>query len=520
MAKHKTGYVVGVVFCLSLALTALLSLTAPVPNISMAQSPTRTPDPSAAIYYFSREEKGFVVESFDGELHQILASYDLSVGKEIAGPGWSLSGKWFAWTTNPIGLPYLMDNEIYILNREGDNVEQTSTNGTTLLIEWSPTDDLLLLVSQDIEGYIKYFIYDPAAKAFTFESSILLTGNYSPPFLSYFANWSPNGQYIAIGFPGPTQDSSLINMKIVSKNGLLLKETAIGCRQAIYYPCLDALWWSDDRVAYIDAQSDQIVVEDLKTEAIWQIPIPSRDINQIFWDSEGKFAVIKVGNAYDRNDDSQAVWELSMGAENIIPIAINPRAAFYGWSPSSSQAAFVIENHLLLLESASSTVEEITLDAARGDIVSPKWIDSQTLLLYVYKLNLANPLLRGLYLYSTKTGELNQIAFDSPDLPEGGISSHQLYSFSFDKTSCFLACVSDLKTGITSVIAPNSSTTEIDLINAIEWHPTENWFFLIERNDEGISQLVLANQDGSVVRGLYVQCNDSLACYGWMPPTS
>ncbi|KAB2854966.1 MAG: hypothetical protein F9K46_16235, partial [Anaerolineae bacterium] len=253
MAKRKTGYVIGVLFCLGLLLTTLLSLVAPTPNISTAQSPTRTPASSAAIYFFSREEKGFVVESFDGEQHQILANYELPVGKEIAGPGWSSSGKWFAWTTNPVGLPYLMDSEINIFNREGDK-DSISTGGTTLLIEWSPVDDLLLVVSMDTEGYIKYFIYNPETKAFIFETVIQLTGNYSHPFLNYFANWSPNGEYIGIGFPDSTQSSSLINIKIVSKNGLLVKETAIGCRQAIYYPCLDALWWIDDRVAYIDAQ--------------------------------------------------------------------------------------------------------------------------------------------------------------------------------------------------------------------------------------------------------------------------
>lgn len=43
MAKRKTGYAAGVVFCLSLLLTALLSLAAPIQNISTAQSPTWTP---------------------------------------------------------------------------------------------------------------------------------------------------------------------------------------------------------------------------------------------------------------------------------------------------------------------------------------------------------------------------------------------------------------------------------------------------------------------------------------------
>ncbi len=42
MAKRKTFYGVGVLIGLSLALTALLGLTDPTPNISEAQSPTRT----------------------------------------------------------------------------------------------------------------------------------------------------------------------------------------------------------------------------------------------------------------------------------------------------------------------------------------------------------------------------------------------------------------------------------------------------------------------------------------------
>lgn len=513
MKQLKTFYSVGVLIG--------LSLVAPIPNISMAQSPTQTPDPSAVIYYFSSEEKGFVVESFDGELHQILTNYDLPMGKEIAGPGWSSSGKWFAWASNPVGLPYLMDSEINIFNREGGK-GSISTDGTTLLIEWSPVDDLLLVVSIDTEAYIKYAIYNPELDTFAFEIGIQLTGNYSPPFLNYFANWSPNGEYISVGFPDLTQNASLINMKIVSKNGLLIKETAIGCRQSIYDPCLDALWWTDDRVAYIDAQSDQIVVEDLKTEVIWQIPIPSRDINQIFWDSEGKFAIIKVGNAYDINDDSQVVWELSTTDEAIIPLAVDSRASFYGWSPDAGEAAFVVENRLLILESTSLEIQEISLPIESSRIASLKWVDNQTLLIYIYELNLREgpALLRELILYSTQTEEMKQIAFDSPDLPKGSVSPQQLYTFSFDDSSCFLACVTDLKTGVTSVIASNSSTSEIRLINDVQWHPTENWFFLLSRDDDGIGQIVVSNQDGSVVRGLDVQCNGSFACYGWMPPIS
>ncbi|MBL1138095.1 MAG: hypothetical protein HND46_22540 [Chloroflexi bacterium] len=45
MAKRKTGYAIGVLFCLGILLTALLSLAAPTPNASTAQSPTVTPDP-------------------------------------------------------------------------------------------------------------------------------------------------------------------------------------------------------------------------------------------------------------------------------------------------------------------------------------------------------------------------------------------------------------------------------------------------------------------------------------------
>lgn len=45
MAKHKTRYAIGVLFCLGLSLTALLSLAAPALNISTAQSPTLTARP-------------------------------------------------------------------------------------------------------------------------------------------------------------------------------------------------------------------------------------------------------------------------------------------------------------------------------------------------------------------------------------------------------------------------------------------------------------------------------------------
>lgn len=504
MRRRKIFYGANLLILVSLSLAALLTMPPAAPNSSAAQSPP------PMIYYFSEADNGLIVEAADGSQRQILAPYDLPADKDMVGPGWSPSGQWFAWTTAPIGLPYLMDNNIHLINRAGGDVIQISTNGTTLVMEWSPIDDLLLLLSQDTEGHLSYFLYNPESEIFTFEVTLPVIETSSPPFLNYFASWSPNGEFIEIGFPA----SVGVNVRIVSKNGRLIKEMLVGCKQAIYYPCYDAIWWMGNQIAYIEVESNHIVVENFLTGEVKQIPIPSANIRQMFWDAAGKFAIIAVGNAYSIDDGSQATWSLSTANQTVIPLPLDPHTAFYEWSPDGNQAVFNLENQLLLLESDNAVLEEVLLPIEGNRFASPEWIDNQAILIYVYE-NAPDFPLQELFLYETATHELNQLGYDSLVLPPE--NAHRLYLFSFDAPTCFLACITELKTGITTIIEPNSSTTEINFINAVYWHPIEKWLFLFERTDDGIRQIVVANQDGSVVRGLETRCNISVACYGWMP---
>jgi hypothetical protein len=83
------------------------------------------------LYYYSREQSAFIVERADGNDRKILAHYEPK-GSDVAigGPGWSPSGKWFAWGE---GIPGFGSGEeifdVFVASRDGNDTREVSTGG-------------------------------------------------------------------------------------------------------------------------------------------------------------------------------------------------------------------------------------------------------------------------------------------------------------------------------------------------------------------------------------------------------
>jgi hypothetical protein len=125
------------------------------------------------IYFYSREDNGFVVMRADGEDRRLLASYifteDYFSQMGVYGPGWSPSGEHFAWMVHSSegGSPSSLAKDLYIVDAEGTTISTVSIPAEQAKgiedAQWSPIDELLLILAYDVSdiGTAILTIYDP-----------------------------------------------------------------------------------------------------------------------------------------------------------------------------------------------------------------------------------------------------------------------------------------------------------------------------------------------------------------------
>ena len=102
------------------------------------------------VYYYSGAKAGFITERADGSDSHILSTFVRPDNTMITGPGWSPSGKWFAWTISDVEGGSLSQSVAYVINRNGNQFNlfpEEDTKGADAHVEllWSPIKDLLLV---------------------------------------------------------------------------------------------------------------------------------------------------------------------------------------------------------------------------------------------------------------------------------------------------------------------------------------------------------------------------------------
>src|SRR5947208_2174957 len=96
---------------------------------------------SPFLYYYSRDKAAFIIERANGSESRILASYTLhptpGVDESIIGPGWSPSGKWFAWSSELEAGG--SKGNVFLVKREGGTSRKVfSTEVGVGEMKWSP----------------------------------------------------------------------------------------------------------------------------------------------------------------------------------------------------------------------------------------------------------------------------------------------------------------------------------------------------------------------------------------------
>src|SRR5262245_15223460 len=102
----------------NLTLMMLIMVTAMTFFLPANAAPEKPP----FIYYYSQDKSVFIIERADGSESRILAPYTLhptpGVDEDVIGPGWSPSGRWFAWSSTleaGTGEPH----NVFVVKREG-----------------------------------------------------------------------------------------------------------------------------------------------------------------------------------------------------------------------------------------------------------------------------------------------------------------------------------------------------------------------------------------------------------------
>ncbi len=150
------------------------------------------------LYYFSNDLNAWVIERADGTdrrlLGQGLMPDELD---EVYGPGWSPTGKWFAWQgTKRSFLGPEPTPHAWIVSADGQTLAAEFTDVAEM--HWSPTEDLLFLVQTNglfyhrLEMvYARYSLFDPNTGTIIASVSTVTSDYDRWPRLV----WTPDGQY-------------------------------------------------------------------------------------------------------------------------------------------------------------------------------------------------------------------------------------------------------------------------------------------------------------------------------------
>ncbi len=126
------------------------------------------------IYYYSDRANAFIVERADGTDAHIfgdgLMKREAGTLPEVSGPGWSPSGRWFAWSLKNIGAyGWGSDrSQSFVVKVDGSRRITLLDGLNNVQMAWSPTHDLLFAVSayaeplSQADGYahVEFYLFD------------------------------------------------------------------------------------------------------------------------------------------------------------------------------------------------------------------------------------------------------------------------------------------------------------------------------------------------------------------------
>jgi WD40 repeat protein len=510
-------------------------------------SPSHAQEPSNPyIYYFSDALNAFVIERADGTDTHVLGDGLMALTGEahdihVAGPGWSPSGRWFAWTAAQVSSSGWgwSGYRPYVLSADGTQRLTLLDHLDDAQLAWSADEDVLFVASRQTERLNQDDPQDHHSVIDTYLAVIDVAdgktiGLYEDQIFSdYYLYRQPDlrpdltqtndGEHFiasTIDFEGGASYDGTMLVVTMDSNGTITEKRldAYGpvSIEGNYsdFPSVSPAGW----LAYPTENSFQ--VENLLSGEQYTLPPLAKpestysDNRTILWDPSGQYALITDGG----------LWLLDCTTGILSQIRANwefDSNSFRGeraiWSPAGTYAILLgADSSFFSFNRKSGNLNELPIEVGAGNYpdVAWFWVDEQHPLFYYAYQNAAD----GLFLYdlvsfSVQHIDIEFLAYTYPRLSSDG----RYVAFVADG-----AVLYDRAAGSYQRFRPDYRGFNSAGGQEIAWDDTDQWLFVFDdalvAGGANIRYLDIVRADGAVQRDLSFSWTPNLITLNWLPP--
>lgn len=494
------------------------------------------------LYYYADYLNAFVVERADGsDSRQIGQGLVPEQDNTFIGPGWSPTGKWFAWTSfyNGGAIGGTGESTSYVITTDtGEPFKQVNGLANAFLA-WSPNEDTLLIIDPTDrmmvdEATIPHFLARISLIDMTSQTVITefdLDVNGIPKWAAGTSDiiWSSDGQFAAFYYrPYLEPYQETYKIVTITKDGMMQEQPVHATTTTAYMgtvpPLPQNLIVRYEPFRQIIAVNNPLTGETSEIDAL----ISQDSFWQTFdWNATGDFALIDEYVAYPQH----RLWLLSL-TDNTLTLIDDMafEASFYyvahsggslteainvpaGWSPDGRLAVFrSSENYFSLLDPQTITVSEISDVPMSGNTIEVQWaIDNHT-------VTFGDANSRMAVHYDPDTKIATSTLLDHPLGWNTAIYSPSERYLSQGAMGQPLVTI-DRLTGknIQFQVSGNATVTDQN----IRWHPDEQWVIKGDANfmtdGSGFRLIGVSNLSRTLWRELGA-CYFTAHCANWLPP--
>ncbi|MBZ0319743.1 MAG: hypothetical protein K8L91_25260 [Anaerolineae bacterium] len=461
------------------------------------------------IYYYSANQKAFVIERADGSESRVLTSYafpeDTQGDAWVTGPGWSSSGQWFAWTATttmggtPAGRP--QEAGAFLINARGgtpisllQNEDETQIRDVLML--WSPVSDLLLveIFYSGNSPNTRYFLFNPETQEKTevLSNDVLL--------------WSPDGQYL-VSYGVDTINFITVGGSNISKD-----------KYRKDYCDLPHLEWSKNHDFVYRKDAENLAIENLQTQEFSLIKAPDGFVLDIEWSPNSQYLLAFTSTSCTNSSPIQ-LWLISLDSQKSTLInqdvhLVNSQPTTNGirspsvWSEDGSYAFGVSsQNTIILVETLPFQVHEMPFD--RFDSI-PFIVWTAQNVVSFFGLVESESKISSYSLETNVLSELFNTGYAHPYYFSFSPNQQLLAFTSYDADYNYAIAIVDLSSSETPFTFPTPNE-----VYELRWHPEGNWLLAIG-GFPYIKSITVASAYDGFARDIG-NCINSPSCFGWLP---
>lgn len=310
----------------ALVVVGLMQTIPSRPSVAQGQSGSDAP----YIYYYSNDLNAWVIERADGSDRRLLGQDLMPEGTNaVGGPGWSPSGKWFAWTSYWGGPYNATDWDGWVMSADGQTLIAHfggSDDSGGMTMQWSPSADLLIVAEMGHKSVLTTgdsFYVNSHFSLFNAETgqTIASLHTITEDFASDIALWTNDGRF-AITRARST-DERVTQFYLFSPDGTIFERLIPDFIYEMPSPTGVLILDTPDGPRLVDL----ITNTTRPLTATWGFPDPTYDEYSrsytVDWNSSGTQGLIKWGGS----------WLVDVAAAHIRQITPLNAGGPAEWSP-------------------------------------------------------------------------------------------------------------------------------------------------------------------------------------------